>query len=157
MNLSQVRMKNNELSWKKVYEIDLPNIADEIRDFVTKPTVLILSGELGSGKTTFSKTFINQGETNSPSYSLIHEVGNTAHADLYRLETSEEIVHLEIPLYLEEKEFFLIEWGKDHLKTLQKLIPEEFYYYELRITSNESSMTDSRGPSRNYSLSRIIV
>ncbi|MBT7608875.1 MAG: tRNA (adenosine(37)-N6)-threonylcarbamoyltransferase complex ATPase subunit type 1 TsaE [Bacteriovoracaceae bacterium] len=150
-------MKDNELNWKKVYESDLPNIVEDVRDFVELPSVIVLSGEVGAGKTTFSKAFINQGETSSPSYSLINEIGNTAHADLYRLETSDDIVHLEIPLYLEEKEFFLVEWGKQYLSVLKKLIPDEYSYYELEISCNKTSSTDSSTSSRNYRLTTIIV
>ena len=148
-------MIEEEIIWKKVYEADLPAIIEEVRDFVESPSVIILSGELGAGKTTFSKVFIDKGSTSSPTYSVIHEIGNIAHADLYRLETDEDIIHLEIPLYMEEKDFFLVEWGKKYLSTLKKLIPEQFSYYELCISSNTEASSDSTGPSRNYLLSRI--
>lgn len=148
-------MADEDLQWKKVYESDLPNISEEIKDLVDVPAVLILTGNLGAGKTTFCRSFTDQGETASPSYSLVHEVGNLAHADLYRIESDEDVIHLEIPLYLEDKEYFLVEWGKQYLNTLKKIVPDEFHFYELEITSNEQAETDQDQPSRNYFLTKI--
>ncbi len=128
--------------WKKVYEGDLDSIIFELKDFLTTPAVVILSGDIGVGKTTFTKSFIkslNINETTvSPTYSVVNEVGEMVHADFYRLKSAEEIVHLELPMYLEEKDYFFVEWGKPYLKQLHNEVPREFSFFELLFEMNET-------------------
>lgn len=143
--------------WKKVFESDLAAIALEMKDSIEVPAVLILTGEIGMGKTTFTKSFIKSEEdgptVQSPTYSIINEIGNYVHADFYRLNNAEDITHLELPLYLDSKEFFLIEWGKPYLDEIKKFVDEDFFYYELIITSNEAREDGTE--SRNYELFKI--
>lgn len=146
-------------SWKKVYEQDLDGICVELKDLLGVPSVVILSGDLGVGKTTFVRHFgkIINGPSfavSSPSYSLINEMGKLVHADFYRLKDSEELVHLEIPLYLEDKEFILIEWGKPYIKNLRQFIGNEFRIYELELSLNPAT-EHFPIPSRNYVLNDL--
>ncbi|MBP9681082.1 MAG: tRNA (adenosine(37)-N6)-threonylcarbamoyltransferase complex ATPase subunit type 1 TsaE [Bacteriovorax sp.] len=120
-------------SWKKVLESDLSNIAIELKEVLQPPCVIILEGAVGAGKTTFTRAFLDKKETTSPTYSIVNEIDNIVHADLYRIEKKEELIHLEIPMYLEEKDYFLIEWGMPYLYELQKIIGDEFKYYQLKI------------------------
>ncbi len=142
--------------WKKVYESDLSNIVTELKENLVAPATVILSGEVGAGKTTFTRHFCDIGEISSPTYAMINEVGRLAHADLYRIEDENDLIHLEIPLYLENKDYFLVEWGKNWIKQLQREIPDEFNLYELVISVNETASTDSGSPSRNYTLTEIF-
>ena len=135
-------------AWKKVLQSDLANIANEMKEVIEPPSVIILDGVVGAGKTTFTKIFLDKKDTNSPTYSIINEVDNLLHADLYRIEKKEELIHLEIPMYLEEKDYFLIEWGMPYLHQLQRIIGDEFKYYQLKIEINENQ-------SRNFLLSKI--
>ncbi len=135
-------------TWKKVLESDLANIASEMKEVIEPPSVIILEGPVGAGKTTFTKIFIDRKGTASPTYSIINEVDNLLHADLYRIEKKEELIHLEIPMYLEEKDYFLIEWGMPYLRELQRIIGDEFKYYQLKIEINENN-------SRNFLLTKI--
>ncbi len=136
-------------AWKKVMESDLANIALEMKEVVEPPSVIILEGPVGAGKTTFIKIFLDKKSTNSPTYSIINEVDNFLHADLYRIEKREELIHLEIPMYLEEKDYFLIEWGMPYVHELQRIIGDEFKYYQLKIEINENN-------SRNFLLTKIV-
>ncbi len=76
---------------------------------------IYLQGNLGAGKTTFSRYFIQgfgiTGPVKSPTYTLIepYEVGafHILHADLYRLGSPMEIFDLGL---LEEPGIWLIEW-----------------------------------------------
>ena len=135
-------------TWKKVLESDLANMAVEMKEVVEPPSVIILDGPVGAGKTTFTKIFLDRKGTSSPTYSIINEVDNLLHADLYRIEKKEELIHLEIPMYLEEKDYFLIEWGMPYLHQLQRIIGDEFKYYQLKIEINENN-------SRNFLLTKI--
>jgi tRNA threonylcarbamoyladenosine biosynthesis protein TsaE len=144
--------------WKKVYESDLQYIAYELKDLADTPSVILLDGKMGAGKTTFAKSFIKDGETFSPSYSVLSETRNVLHADFYRIENREEIIHIELPLYLESKQFFLVEWGEKHFHTIYKETPEDYSYYNLEISINDSKPEDSnsdQNPSRNFVLSEV--
>ena len=146
--------KKERKVWKKVSEQDLPFIASELKSILEKPAVIILSGEVGVGKTTFTKEFIgDSGEVHSPSYSLINEVGNFAHADFYRIEGAEELIHLEISLYLEGKEYFIVEWGLPYATQLKKEVDDRFDFFELHLDINHDA-GDRTGntPTRDFIL-----
>ena len=53
-------------AWKKVLESDLANIALEMKEVIEPPSVIILDGPVGAGKTTFTKIFL--GTTKPVSY-----------------------------------------------------------------------------------------
>ncbi len=163
-------------NWKKVLESDLDYIVGEVKNMAQVPAVIILSGPVGAGKTTFTKKFIQalsigaEGEggpitgkrkiaadsVQSPTYSIVNEVGNTVHADLYRIEGKDELVHLELQLHLEGKEFFLVEWGRPYLIELQRQMGQEFKFYEVDIQINEGHFVDGRpDPSRNITFFQL--
>ena len=150
--------KKERKVWKKVSGKDLESVALELKVILEKPSVIILSGEVGAGKTTFTKEFIgNSGDVHSPSYSLINEVGSFAHADLYRIEDSEELIHLEISLYLEGKEFFIVEWGLPYATQLRKEIDQRFDFFELHLDINHDASDRTEGtPTRDFILYEMV-
>jgi tRNA threonylcarbamoyladenosine biosynthesis protein TsaE len=83
--------------------------------------VVLLTGDLGAGKTTLAKGIIEGlgaaagDEVTSPTYTIIHEYGDPVrvyHIDLYRLDTPEEVIGLGFEDLLETKAILLIEWGE---------------------------------------------
>mgnify|MGYP001287437825 CR=1 FL=1 len=146
--------KEEKKVWRKISEEGLDVVASELKKILEKPSVIILSGEVGAGKTTFTKKFVGtQGSVYSPSYSLINEVGDVAHADLYRIEDPEELIHLEMSLYLEGKKYFMIEWGFPFFSQLRKEVDERFDFFELHLDINHDTKDHSEEtPSRNFTL-----
>lgn len=138
--------------WKKVFKSDLPYIVYELKELVKAPAMIILEGEVGAGKTTFTQAFLDNGQTLSPTYSILSETGNVLHADLYRIEKSEDIIPLELSVYLEGKQFFLVEWGLKYARRLIREIPENFNVYLLEIQINEGQQEVL---SRNFALSHL--
>jgi tRNA threonylcarbamoyladenosine biosynthesis protein TsaE len=138
--------------WKKVYKSDLAYIVYELKDLTKVPAMILLEGDLGAGKTTFTQAFIGEGETFSPTYSILSESKNVLHADLYRIEKNEEILQLELPVYLEDKQFFFVEWGMKFARRLLRELPENFSTYMLEISINEGHADNVEGHSRNFFL-----
>jgi tRNA threonylcarbamoyladenosine biosynthesis protein TsaE len=148
--------------WKKFFEVDLDGLIYEFLEFVEKPACIILSGDVGSGKTTFTKKLVkvvnNNSQvstTSSPTYNLINEIGKVAHADLYRIESENEIVHLELGLYAEDKDYFIVEWGIPYLKHLKRELGDQYNYFEAVITINPVREIDSGTPTRNLLLRKL--
>jgi tRNA threonylcarbamoyladenosine biosynthesis protein TsaE len=141
--------------WKKVYKSDLSYIVYELKDLAKVPAMIILEGDLGAGKTTFTQAFIGEGETLSPTYSILSEAKQFLHADLYRIEKYEEILQLELPIYLEDKQYFFVEWGLKFARRLIRELPENYSSYLLEITINEATQDAPEGPSRNFFLYSI--
>jgi tRNA threonylcarbamoyladenosine biosynthesis protein TsaE len=141
--------------WKKVYRSDLPYIVYELKDLAKVPAMIILEGALGAGKTTFTQFFVGEKEILSPTYSILSENKNIIHADFYRIEKNEEVLQLEIPLYLEDKQYFFVEWGMKFARRLVRELPENWTPYLLEININPGAGDNEEGPSRNFVFSTL--
>ncbi|HXH75213.1 MAG TPA: tRNA (adenosine(37)-N6)-threonylcarbamoyltransferase complex ATPase subunit type 1 TsaE [Bacteriovoracaceae bacterium] len=138
--------------WKKVYRSDLPYIVYELKDLARVPAMLVLEGELGAGKTTFTQSFVGDKEVLSPTYSILSENKSFLHADFYRVEKNEDILQLELPIYLENKQYFFVEWGMKFCRRLLRELPENFTPYLMEISINPGASDHLEGPSRNFVL-----
>lgn len=141
--------------WRKATLKDLRHITSELKEFISTPAVIILSGELGVGKTTFLKEFTQDVDLSSPSYSLINEAENYTHADFYRLESPDEIDALELDVITEGKEYVFVEWGIKYEALVRRLLGNTFSFYELQIDLNEFSATYCEGVTRNFCLYQL--
>ncbi|KAF2956996.1 tRNA (adenosine(37)-N6)-threonylcarbamoyltransferase complex ATPase subunit type 1 TsaE [Marinitoga sp. 38H-ov] len=101
---------------------------------------ILLYGDLGTGKTTFTKGFIrsllndNSLSVTSPTFALVKVYDNHIyHADLYRLTDPEEIPY--VGLFEDPNGIYLIEWPE----RLEYYIPDE--YLEITLYYNNEDMT----------------
>ena len=97
-------------------------------DFIlnnVKNEIILISGDVGAGKTTLIKEYckligVNE-VVNSPTYTLINEYlsknGNVVHMDLYRVKNINEINELGLFDYFENN-LVIIEWPEIILKIL---------------------------------------
>lgn len=99
----------NISDWQNVVDSILPEL---------KHNILLLKGNLGAGKTTFTqfllKNLDSEDEVNSPTYSIVNEYnspkGKIYHFDLYRLKNIEEVYDIGIEEYLDNAFLCIIEW-----------------------------------------------
>jgi tRNA threonylcarbamoyladenosine biosynthesis protein TsaE len=96
---------------------DVSAEAHELWSELQVGAVVWLTGELGSGKTTFVQTLAEVAGANrasSPTFSLVNEYdcpsGVIYHADCYRLKSVEEALDLDFPEILKSARILLIEW-----------------------------------------------
>lgn len=81
------------------------------------PLIVFLHGEMGAGKTLFSKGFVAgmglDDEVTSPTYTIVNEYGNPPrvfHFDLYRLQDPDELYEMGFDDYLSQGCTLLLEW-----------------------------------------------
>ena len=90
--------------------------------------VVLLIGNLGSGKTTLAKGIVEGrgaapiDDVSSPTFALIHEYSPlVCHIDLYRLDTEAQAAALGIEELIDRGALVLIEWGE----RFPRLLPAE--------------------------------
>jgi tRNA threonylcarbamoyladenosine biosynthesis protein TsaE len=100
------------------------------REFLPARGVVLLTGNLGAGKTTLAKGIAaaragaRHDDVASPTFTLIHEYGDPVrvyHIDLYRLEEARQARALGLEELFEKDALVLIEWGE----RFPELMPED--------------------------------
>lgn len=85
------------------------------------PLLVLLTGDLGSGKTTLTKGIVaglgaaQEDEVTSPTFTLLHVYGKTAkvyHGDLYRIENFHDFETLGMEDAFTEPRIIILEWSE---------------------------------------------
>lgn len=123
---------------KKIYEInsenDTKNLAKKLASSLQGDEIIVLTGELGSGKTKFTEGFLEYfgfHDISSPSFSIINEYDikdekTIYHFDVYRLEDEDEFFNIG------GEEFFgkgicIIEWGEK----IKDILPKKYIHIHI--------------------------
>lgn len=100
-------------------ENDTIEFANNLANQLKNGDIIVLSGDLGSGKTKFTEGFLSyfglENEISSPTFTIVNEYHkddiNIYHFDVYRLEDSSEFYAIGGDEYF-EKGICIIEWGE---------------------------------------------
>jgi tRNA threonylcarbamoyladenosine biosynthesis protein TsaE len=112
---------------------DTIDVGRKLAKLLKPPQLLILRGELGTGKTTLVKGIAQAldaaeaDEVTSPTFTLIHEYDGTQngkpvklfHLDVYRLEGERQLETLGLDELLTPDALVLVEWG-EKFKSIKK-------------------------------------
>ncbi len=109
-------------------------LARRIALALPRGALLVLTGPLGAGKTTFVKGVAlalgSEATVTSPTYALVHEYptpeGTLVHVDAYRLPDADALVALGLDELRERARLTLVEWG-------EVLIGREVDAYQLEL------------------------
>lgn len=123
-------------------ETDTKKLAIKMASMLKKGDLIVLCGELGSGKTKFTEGFLTYfglgNEISSPTFTIVNEYKkddiNIYHFDVYRLEDSSEFYAIGGDEYFENG-ICLIEWGE----LIEDALPNEYIKIDFsRDDSNEN-------------------
>lgn len=97
---------------------DTRDMAELLAGLARPGDVVLLSGDLGAGKTTFAQGFARglgvEGDVVSPTFTLVRSYEGRiplVHCDVYRLDHLQEVIDLALPEMLDEGAVVLVEWG----------------------------------------------
>ena len=122
----EFRIKKIE-DWQKVVDEILPQLQHKI---------LLLKGNLGAGKTTFTQFLLKKlgsnDEVSSPTYAIVNEYhspkGKIFHFDLYRMKNIDEVYDIGMEEYLDNAFLCIIEWPEIYEEELA-----DFPHHEMKI------------------------
>ncbi|NNN00269.1 MAG: tRNA (adenosine(37)-N6)-threonylcarbamoyltransferase complex ATPase subunit type 1 TsaE [Acidimicrobiaceae bacterium] len=114
------------MSWRRSCATALACEAagEQFAELLVSGDVVLLSGQLGAGKTTFTKGVARglgvKERVTSPTFTMVHEhrchhasgIVTLHHADVYRVTSLAEVLDLAIGELVEESGVALVEWGE---------------------------------------------
>lgn len=120
-------------------EADTKNFAKSLAKILKPKDIVVLTGELGSGKTKFVEGFLSyfglENEISSPTFTIVNEYKNNNiniyHFDVYRLADSSEFYEIGGDEYFDTG-ICLIEWGE----LIEDALPSN--YIHITFTKNEN-------------------
>lgn len=105
--------------------------------------VVVLSGELGSGKTKLTEGILSyfnlENEISSPTFTIVNEYIkndiNVYHFDVYRLEDSSEFYEIGGDEYF-DKGICIVEWGE----IIQDALPKDYIHIQFERDENNENI-----------------
>ena len=125
---------------------EMDRVVQALLEFAKGRKKVVLTGEIGAGKTTlvqaFAEHFKVEDLVTSPTFSLVNEYAYREpgtnqeafiyHLDLYRLKDLEEALNIGIEEYLDNDDYCFIEWPE----IIEPLLPEDVVRIKIEITTD---------------------
>jgi tRNA threonylcarbamoyladenosine biosynthesis protein TsaE len=124
---------------------ELQPVCEYLKSKVEEEKIVLLSGEMGAGKTTLIKQFCQflgiEDEVRSPTFSLVNEyesnIGPVYHFDLYRIRSVEELYDIGYEDYFFSGYLCLVEWPE----MASEIIPENHISVRIRVENDQRIIT----------------
>lgn len=115
--------------------------ANDLLQFCKSEKKFAFYGEIGAGKTTFIKQICKElgvvDTVSSPTYALVNEYqsqsGPVYHLDLYRLNSAQEAIDIDVAGYLDDEAYCFVEWPD----IAEFLLPENTVRVSMEIINND--------------------
>ena len=129
----------NTIKYISHNEEETKKIANSLAKLLQKGDIIILSGDLGAGKTKFTEGILSffglEDEISSPTFNIVNEYKtnniNLYHFDIYRLEDIDEFYEIGGEEYF-EKGICIIEWGE----LLNPILPKDYILIKIEPVEN---------------------
>ena len=129
----------NTIKYISYNEEETKKIANSLAKLLQKGDIIILSGDLGAGKTKFTEGILSffglEDEISSPTFNIVNEYKtnniNLYHFDIYRLEDIDEFYEIGGEEYF-EKGICIIEWGE----LLNPILPKDYILIKIVPVEN---------------------
>ena len=124
-------------------ELETKIIAKKLASKLENKDIVVLSGDLGSGKTKFTEGFLSfwglQDEISSPTFNIVNEHNsdktNIYHLDVYRLEDKAEFYEIGGTEYFSTG-ICVIEWGE----LIEDILPNNYIKISFKKDENNDSI-----------------
>ena len=133
LNKMNLLIANKKIATKSYLETE--NLGKNFADNIKSGEIILLYGDLGSGKTTFVKGILKglgfSGDVTSPTFSLINEyeaIKRVIHIDCYREENLQRWINLGIEDYFNGSNIVIVEWPE----ILSDIIPKNVIKIEIK-------------------------
>lgn len=129
------------MCFKTANPLETKNIGKALGTLLGKGDVLLITGDLGAGKTTFIQGLAEglgvKAQVTSPTFTIIHEYPGIIplyHIDAYRLEKEAEILELGLEDYFYGNGITAIEWPEK----LHSWLPEDAIEINIKKTEDQN-------------------
>lgn len=124
-------------------ENETKDFAKNLAGTMTTGDIIVLSGDLGSGKTKFTEGFLSyfglENEISSPTFTIVNEHHSKDisiyHFDVYRLEDSDEFYAMGGEEYLSSG-ICIIEWGE----IIEEILPSGYTKISFKKDENNDNI-----------------
>lgn len=122
---------------------ELGKVSDYLIEQVKTTPIVLLKGQMGTGKTTLVSNLLekmgSEDPVSSPTFSLVNEYlthsGKTIyHFDFYRINSEEEAMDIGVEEYFDSGAICLIEWPS----MIPNLLPEKYLEVNIELTDDYS-------------------
>lgn len=132
----------NNLIFTSHSEDETKNFAFNLASKLNVGDIIVLSGDLGSGKTKFTEGFLKyfnlENEISSPTFTIVNEYKNKDiniyHFDVYRLEDSEEFYAIGGEEYFNSG-ICIIEWGE----LIKDVLPNDYIHISFERDNSDDN------------------
>ena len=142
---------------------ELKKLAIDFSQKLNPGTMILLEGDLGTGKTTFVsyvvKALGSLDNVSSPSFTLVNQYKakfTIYHLDLYRISSKTELLNLDLGNYFKKKNaIFFIEWSEK----LNDLYPDSFIKVQLNYPKelSQEQIYSDQGAPRDITIIKVIA